>query len=55
MRKSPQSARIFKVSYAEMEGMALGAVVSGITALPDVLRRPQAIFQFSLRALRTLR
>ena len=37
---------------AEKEEMALRAVVRGTTALPDVLRRPQAIFQFSLHALR---
>jgi hypothetical protein len=38
--------------HPEKEEMALRAVIRGTTALPDVLRRPQAIFQFSLRALR---
>jgi hypothetical protein len=38
--------------HPEKEEIALCAVIRGTTVLPDVLRRPQAIFQFSLRALR---
>ena len=52
---SSRLAVICRVSNAEKEGMALRAVVRGTTALPDVLRQPQAIFQFSLRALGPLR